>query len=339
MDETVPVRAPDCPFPSRINPHVETVHEHTLAWVQRFRLVRKPEARERFMASRYTWLAARLYPTTGLEELKILNDWMVWLFMFDDQFDDDPGSFTTARAEQILRDFRAVMVNPTIPPSASPAVRALQDLCHRTYAQMGIDWCRRYCQHVLQFFDTYVWTLENSLTNTIPPLDLYIERRRHSGAMHIATDLIDLAAHLRLPETVRQSPPLSTLTRMAIDVVCWSNDVQSLNKELALGDINNLVLVLQQEKSLRLAEAVELAHDMIAHEIRAFQALECSLPTFPPPLQDDVERYIDGLRACMRGNIDWSAETYRYSHIERRSAGRPASYLEDLLTPTEGTSA
>src|SRR5579883_421965 len=322
MDETVPTRAPECPFPSRINPHVEAVHEHTLGWVQQFRLVRKPEAMSRFMASRYTWLAARLYPTAGLEELKILNDWMVWLFMFDDQFDDHPSAFTTARAERILQDFRTVMVDPIVPPSASPAVRALQDLCRRTYARMGTDWCRRYRQHVIQFFDTYVWTLENSLTNTIPPLDLYIERRRHSGAMHIATDLIDLAEHLQLPENVRQSPPISTLTRMTIDVVCWSNDVQSLNKELALGDINNLVLVLQQERSLSLVEAVELAYDMIAKEIRAFQSLERGLPNFPPHLQADVEKYVDGLRACMRGNIDWSAETYRYSHIERRNAGR-----------------
>ncbi|HZV48549.1 MAG TPA: hypothetical protein VFD49_02125 [Candidatus Dormibacteraeota bacterium] len=338
-DETVPVRTPHCPFPSRLNPHVEAVHEHTVEWVRRFHLVEKPAAMERFMASRYTWLAARLYPTAGLEELQLLNDWMVWLFMFDDQFDDHPDAFSVARAEHILDDFRAVVVDPTLPLAAGLAVRALRDLCRRTYARMGSQWCRRYRRHVLQFFDTYVWTLGNSLSKTVPPLDVYIERRRHSGAMHIATDLIDLAEHLQLPEAIRQTPPISTLTRMAIDVVCWSNDIQSLNKELALGEVNNLVLVLQRERSLSLEQTVELVHDMIASEIRAFQKLERVLPAFPPALRGEVERYVDGLRACMRGNIDWSAETYRYSHVESRNADRPASYLEDLLTPTDGASA
>src|ERR1700738_3622990 len=77
-----------CPFPPQVNPLVEAVNTHTFKWVQRFHLVEKEVARRRFVASRFAWLTARVYPTTGFEELALANDLIVWLFMLDDQFDD-----------------------------------------------------------------------------------------------------------------------------------------------------------------------------------------------------------------------------------------------------------
>src|SRR5436305_13588245 len=77
-----------CPFPSQISPYAQADHEHSLAWATRFRLIQGEAARRRFHGTNLARFTARAYPTASLEDMKLLNDWMVWFFVFDDQFDD-----------------------------------------------------------------------------------------------------------------------------------------------------------------------------------------------------------------------------------------------------------
>jgi hypothetical protein len=333
------IHLPDvyCPFPSRINPHVEAVHERSLAWAAHFRLIQREAARRRFRASRFTWLSARLYPTAGLEELELLNAWMVWLFMFDDQFDDAPSAHTVDRVNSILDTYRAILVDPAASPPGDPAADALRDLCLRTYRRMPGWWRARYTRHVLRFLDTYTWTVTNHLTGVAPPLDVYLEKRRDNGAMQIAIDLIDLAEPAAPPESLRSGTPIETLARITNDVVCWTNDLFSLRKELARGDVNNLVVVLQKARSLTLQQAIGQVNDLIGAQVRLFEETERRLPAFTPQLEKHVRSYVCALEACMRGNLDWSAETYRYSHVELAETGDESGYLEDLLSTQAGT--
>jgi hypothetical protein len=110
-------------------------------------------------------------------------------------------------------------------------------------------WRERYARHVVRFLDTYTWTVSKHLSGVVPPLDVYLDKLRDSGAMHIAIDLIDLAEPTALPESLGSGTPIETLADIANDVVCWTNDLFSLRKELARGDVNNLVVVVQRARS------------------------------------------------------------------------------------------
>ncbi|CAG1021413.1 partial Germacrene A synthase, partial [Patescibacteria group bacterium] len=77
-----------CPFPSKINSHVDALQQHTLDWVQQFNLVADDRAWYRLKKSQFHRLAARAYPTTSLERLAIIADWNIWLFILDDQCDE-----------------------------------------------------------------------------------------------------------------------------------------------------------------------------------------------------------------------------------------------------------
>jgi Terpene synthase family 2, C-terminal metal binding len=148
-------------------------------------------------------------------------------------------------------------------------------------------------------------------------------------------DLIELAERITLPEPVRASDSLDEMRRVANNVICWSNDIVSLDKEIARGEVNNLVIVLQQEQNLTLQESVDRVGDMVEDQIHLFEDAERQLPGLDSDLDNDVQKYVAGLRAWMRANLDWSAETARFSQVEETRAGQSTSYREDLLASYE----
>ncbi|MBE3559283.1 MAG: hypothetical protein IMW89_08665 [Ktedonobacteraceae bacterium] len=329
--ERISIPAIYCPFPSRISPHAEILHEHSLAWATRFHLVQREAAMRRFLASRFARLTARVYPTAGLEELQLLNDWLVWLFMFDDQFDDGLLGRQPEHIETVLNAYLAIFINPDSATPADPAAEALLDLYRRTFPRMPAVWQERYRQHFIKYFDTYNWTVRNRALGIVPDIASYVEKRRHSGGMTIGIDLIDFAEHIELPEQLLNSPQFEILNRTTNDVVCWSNDIISLEKERARGDVNNLVVVVQHAYGLTLQQAIDHVNALVTAQARLFEETERQLPAFAPELAPKVQKYLDGLKAWMRGNLDWSGETHRYSHVEHTASGQAVSYLDPIL--------
>ncbi len=77
-----------CPFAPELNPHLEAVQEHTLAWARRFRLVIGERANARLREAKIGSLVARAYPRSPRDALVILTGWHTWLFMLDDECDE-----------------------------------------------------------------------------------------------------------------------------------------------------------------------------------------------------------------------------------------------------------
>jgi hypothetical protein len=327
-----PIRLPSiyCPFPSSINPCVKEAHAHTLDWVKQYRLVRKEAALLRFEASSFTWLAARAYPTAARTELEVINDWLTWLFLFDDQFDEGLIGGRTERLEELLGSYVALFTGAEPGPAQSPAAAALIDLCRRTRSQMPDTWWSRFAQHCSQYLATYPWSVGNTARGVAPALVEYIGRRRHSGGMYQAIDLIEFVLHRELPQELLGGPHFPLLSRLTNDVVCWSNDIFSLEKERARGDVNNLVLVVARAEGIPLQEAVDQVGAMVSSAVEIFEQVERALPTLPTDLEEAVQLYLGMLRGWMRGNLDWSIDTGRYSQVERTAPGGVASYIEPI---------
>jgi Terpene synthase family 2, C-terminal metal binding len=321
-----------CPFPSAISPHVEAVNAHTLAWATRLGLVKEEEDAIRHLSrSRFAWLTARVYPLAGLDELKLLNDWAIWLLLFDDQFDEGPAGKQPECVRSILNDYLAICSHPTTVVSPSPAAAALGDLCQRTFARMPDAWRQRFTEHFAQHLDAFNWTVSNTAQGHVPALEEYLEKRRHSGGLFLAIDLIELAEQIELTAEHLASPEFGTLACTTNDVVCWSNDLFSLEKELARGDVNNLVIVLQHVQGLSLQQAVDHVNEMLGDAVHQFEQTEHALPACAPGLGEAIQKYVGNLKAWMRGNLDWSIETARYSQVERIPPDIDASYLEPIV--------
>ncbi len=318
-----------CPFPSAVSPHAEAVHQHTLAWVERHALVTDGRALERLRASKFGWLAARAYPRAALDRLAIVSDWNTWLFMIDDLCDEHgigPQRLTTVHAKclQVLAGGKPEPRDPAtaqFPPrerrsgeerSDLSLLRALEDLRERLQALVACDWMARFVHSVSEYFESSVWEAENRAHGRWPEPATYIRMRPYTGGLYTDIELIEPVERITLPLAVRKHPHLQRLALITNNVVCWSNDVISLQKEHAHHDRHNLALIFHRHYGLTIEEAVNRVVKRTEAQMRHFVALESCMPSFGAGLDAGVRRFVAVLRAWMRGNLDWSYESGRY---------------------------
>ena len=325
-----------CPFPSQINPLVESTHTQSLAWAQHFQLVQREKALKRFNACRFAWLTDRVHPTANGPELTLVNEWLVWLFMLDDQFDDGSLRKQPERMQQIMREFAhslsLSMPDQEVVSSSNPLSRALLDLWRRTYSCMHPLWRERFIQHFADYFASLYWEAQNRVSDSIPDLPTYITKRRDLAGMPIALDLAWLVEHIDLPQDVYVHPTVQILIETTSNVVGWTNDVFSFEKELAQGENSNLVVVAQHTYKCSQQEALDYASALITSEVERFLATRPLLPVFTPAVEQQLQRYVQMLATWMRGNLDWSIETLRYKHASQVNQGGDSDYIEALLS-------
>lgn len=324
-----------CPFPPAIHPQVAEVHQHTFAWARRHRLLQQEAAMRRFHASRFAWLAARVHARTNFEELALTNDFFTWLFMLDDQFDDSSYGRQPARMRLVVDRLLTILGierGEHITPLTGPIAESLRELWERVQPLTTLAWQQRFAGHLRDYLDAYIWETGLRERGETPDIALYIRKRQDAGAMRLALDYIDLAEHVDLAPEVYESTLVQALLLITNNVVCWQNDIVSVEKELAHGDYSNLVMVLAKAHKLNLQEAVERANAMTTGEIKLLERLADLASDAFPQARQELEKYLTSMRAWVRGNLDWSLESYRFSAIEASSEGQEPSYLETILS-------
>ncbi len=298
-----------CPFVHAVSPHAEAVQERSVGWARRFGLVASGRERS-FAAGRFGWLAAHTVPDAELEILQLVADWTTWLFALDDTCDRAPDGKRPELLQEHVDHFMAVL-NGVDGVEPSPLVDALADLRARILPHVTPAWMSRFMHSSLQYFEACVWEAENRARGVVPREESYKVMRRFAGAVHTYLDLMELASRNYLPLDLRKDAAAQRLAQAANNVACWSNDVFSAQKELGYGDVHNLVVIVMHERGLSFAEALAVAIAQHDEEVRIYIAVEGSLLARWPG-DERVRRYCMGLRAIMRGNIEWSITTRRY---------------------------
>ncbi len=89
----------------------------------------------------------------------------------------------------------------------------------------------------------------------------------------------------------------------------------SLEKELAVGEVHNLVICLSHHHQIPVQEALNRTLDMHNLELEKYLKLEKKLFEQGDTFKKEYEKYTYGLRAVIRGNLDWSIESDRYHFV------------------------
>jgi hypothetical protein len=312
--------------------------EHdTEAWVRRMHLVRSAEAARHFDAIGAGGLAARVYGDAATaEKQKVVTDWLSWLFVFDDQVDEGNVGQRPERLATLL-DVMLLATDAAPPVANLPLATALADLWRRIQPRMPQAWCHRFLQHVAEYFHGAHWEAKNRAAGRVPTPVEYPAMRRTAGAMMPTFDLIEFVHDLDLPVQLRVHPLYLDLVTTAADVVCWTDDLVTVEKEMARGDVHNLVIVLAHYENCSVEAASRRVHGMLTERVDAFLDAERRLFDsfdafgFSRTQRAQAERWVHGLRTWMRGHLDWGTETPRYQKPEIVNAAFPPSYLEDLL--------
>src|SRR6185369_97241 len=109
-------------------------------------------------------------------------------------------------------------------------------------------------------------------------------------------DLGELASGATLPALAREDPTFRRLVVAAVNAVGWSNDIFTYDKEIAEGNIHNLVEVLRTSEGISLDAALARAVERHDREVRTFLELEQRLPSFGEG-NAAVRRYVSVLRS------------------------------------------
>lgn len=110
-----------------------------------------------------------------------------------------------------------------------------------------------------------------------PDPETYIRNRRHTGAIYVCMDLIEIVEGVEVLPAVYSSPEFAGALDAACNVVCWTNDVYSLAKERSLGEVHNLVCVMASHHGLTMEQAVRQVGAAIAAETASYRSLEQQL--------------------------------------------------------------
>ncbi|WP_369166406.1 terpene synthase family protein [Streptomyces sp. R28] len=141
------------------------------------------------------------------------------------------------------------------PRRTTVVTRTLAAIWSRTAPRMSEGWRKRFTDHLCEYVAIYNRDIANRRFCEPPPFEEYLPFRRIVGAVYICWDLIEVAQGGSLPERIVTSDLCQNLRVAANDITCWTNDIFSLNKDYARGDVNNVVAILRHAGSLTWPEA------------------------------------------------------------------------------------
>jgi len=255
------------------------------------------------------------YPTASAERLHAAGGFNQWLYLLDDQYDDDPTVGRNPDAvRRIMQQTFAVLQSGVLPPRPVPFdhwTRAIRSrLAH--FAPDG--WVARF------FADTHDYLFKGSLVvmeqwsaDHVLGVDDYAELRLFDSSLHAVFDVLELAVDAVFPAEVISHPAYLELRRCAARHVAFANDLFSYHKEcIRHGSRFNLLHVLQVDRQLSLGEALAEAFTMLETDLDRFVAIEASLPRFSPTVDAALLRYADGLKGWITGNVAFSKASARF---------------------------
>ncbi|WNG51228.1 hypothetical protein F0U60_49170 [Archangium minus] len=305
---------PSCPLEPSL--HAKAIDRATRARVLEVKLLPKEPSRvKRFDASQFGLLTAYTYPKGTRERLELCNDWHVWLFLFDDEADEQKEvgqrpEYLQAYVEACLK----VLRGGPLRSRATPLERFTHEL-HTRMCRLASDmWLERFARDAEDYL--YRGTLpaaRNWAAGNVPELEPYIEQRAMDSAMYTAQDLVEFAQEgQELPEALFQLPLVQRMRHLCTRVVGLTNDLFSFEKEVLWhNNPNNFVYVLQVNRQLGLEEAIDEAISLINADTDAFIACEEELLA-SGPVDPRVLSYVEGMKAWIHGNVRWSLVTGRY---------------------------
>ena len=300
------------PFPAAIHPQAERIEQQTIRWAEQHGLITTANERTRLERGRFASLMARAYPTAPIEQLQLIADWNTWTFLLDDQFDEHSIGYNPDAVESMHARILSMLAGGAPLANDSARMHALHQITNRLRAQRTEEWMERFQANVRDTLAASLWEARNRQTKLVPSEHDYRYWRLFTSGVYCYFTLIELAHRMTLPARLLEHPLVQKITRSANYVICWSNDLFSLNKELARGDVHNLVYVVHRERQVSIEVAIDYVIERHDSEVAEFQRLCHELPVVDPQFDLPIRHYVAGLTFWMRANMDWSTDTYRY---------------------------
>jgi hypothetical protein len=298
------------PWPAGCSPAVERVEREMIRWALTHRLIPDEHYRSRIERTKYGWLAARCYPQADPELLQIIADYFLWFFLADDLFVDrvetvTPDTLSNLTAMIDVLDFDRLGLCPVYGESA------WLDVSQRLRRRLSAEHFDRFAQGMRLWASTAGLQILNHIQRQPIAVRTYETIRRHTSGMNPCLALADAANAGAVAPDEYHSVVFHRLRLHANNVVCWSNDIQSLVVEIRQpGQFRSMVTIFAEQGG-SLQEGVDRTADRVYAEIEAFTRLSQAVEA---GASCEVSGFITGLKNWMRGYQDWvDSDTGRYA--------------------------
>lgn len=324
-----------CPFTPSISPHADAVQRWSLHWATRHGLLDRPGARAAFARARFANLMARTYPDAAAADLQLSTAWLITVFALDDRLERAGAPAATRRLVEEVTSLLEDDTDQHEPPKGH--LRALAEVWRRTRARVSPAWRERFVGHVGDYLEATVWEAGNRAANRPPPLAEYRTMRFRTAAIDMFFDLIEPLHGVELPAAVFADADFAAMHHAAGMITAIFNDLVSWPKEEAAGDHHNIVLALRHEQQLTTQDAVRAAvaeHDAL---VEGFMAARERFAAGPFAKDPAVAAVAADFVHWIRGNVDWSMESGRYTPSDDASgtAGAGPAAIPAQRRPVE----
>lgn len=331
------------PYPLRLSSHLSTARRSTIEWARKLGLLNVVPGvfgtglwDERQLAGAdYPICAAGIHPDASAAELELSSHWLTWGTYSDDYFPTVYGSARDMAGAKAFITRLCTFMPPdcgSAPSPVNPIEGGLLDLWMRTAPPMSQGARQNLRRCVETMLDSWLWELANHIQNRIPdPVD-YIEMRRRTFGADLTMALSKMTICDEVPAGVWKTRAMQALDNTTADYASWINDLYSYRKEIEFeGEINNLVLVVQQFLECEPQRAMSIVNDLMTARLRQFEYV---VATELPVLMDELklsrevraalQKYVEKQRDYMGGVLNWHVMTSRYfdHELERRRLER-----------------
>ena len=308
----------DLTLPSTLNPFADEVIEHTLDWVVEVGLIADRAEALALERERLLEAGPRLVPNASLTQASLVSDWTIFVIVVDEAFDEQELGERPALAERAISAItspdRAATRDAALPDFTGLA-RALADLGRRCERMAPSDeWLQRFSRHVREHIASKAVEARERAAEHVLGVPDYVRLRRVSGAPYAYAALLELTEQIRIPAEVRASREWNGLLDAFADTFIGIQDVCSCAKELSIGDVLNLAVVLQVANGGSLQAALDAADAWVGERAQAFEDAIGALPHMCARCALDVGAtegvldYADALALTLGGHLVWSSQ-------------------------------
>ncbi|APR75925.1 Pentalenene synthase [Minicystis rosea] len=312
-----------CPIAAAVHPRAAAVAERSLEWLIRMGLGADERQRRRALAANGAEFYGRITPDGDDDRLSIAADWIYWAGFFDDTRCDEDEARGRGFTDLVARLLRMLETMDARLAGRDPCLAALHDLGTRFARVATPVQMNRWVEAHRKWLFGVVQRRAHTAGGVMPDLDTYLTMRLHDAAGAPITSMIEMVAGLEVPSREMDSPRVRALSELGAMIGALDNDRISRFKEAHEGDEEqNLLRVIAHARGgtaeQALAELVALRDRMMCIFLRLRdQATESASPA--------LRRYLEDLGHMIRGHIDWSFTTARYSTLYSASGARRVS--------------
>ncbi|KAK7455115.1 Alpha-muurolene synthase [Stygiomarasmius scandens] len=308
-----------CALPLVYNSNGDAVAAESVKWLDANCPVLNEKRRKALYGLQAGELTAYCYNTAPAERLRVVSDFMNYLFHLDNISDGMMTKDTDALSDAVMN---ALWFPDYYRPTASQpeeeinAGKLARDFWSRCITEAGPGCQARFKETLGLFFEAVNIQAKARDSDVIPDLESYIDVRRDTSGCKPCWALIEYALGIDLPEFVATDPTIMALNQYTNDLVTWSNDIFSYNVEQARGDTHNMIVILMVYHGHTLQGAMDYVGDLCKQTIDGFNENRKKIPSWDPEVDDMVQRYVQGLQDWIVGSLHWSFMTTRYFGAE-----------------------